>query len=302
VGPETHDGVALMGGPSSSAEAAAEIASRPGHTSRRSTLVRWLMITISLTFLGALLAAPLVAVFAMALEKGWSAYFQAFADPDTRAAIRLTLMTAAIVVPLNTVFGITAAWCIAKFEFRGKSFFITLIDLPLAVSPVVSGLVYVLLFGLNGWFGAWLQENEISIVYALPGIVLATMFVTFPYVARELIPLMQQLGNDEEEAAITLGAGGWLTFFRVTLPRIRWGLVYGVILCNARAMGEFGAVSVVSGNIRGMTTTMPLHIEILYNEYNFVGAFAVASMLSLLAVVTLIIKTFVERGAGYRRR
>jgi sulfate transport system permease protein len=291
-----------VAGPSSSAEAAAELASRPGHTNLRSTLVRWLMITISLTFLGALLAAPLAAVFATALEKGWVAYFQTFGDPDTRAAIRLTLMTAAIVVPLNTVFGITAAWCIAKFEFRGKSFFITLIDLPLAVSPVVSGLVYVLLFGLNGWFGAWLQEHEISIVYALPGIVLATMFVTFPYVARELIPLMQQLGNDEEEAAITLGAGGWLTFFRVTLPRIRWGLVYGVILCNARAMGEFGAVSVVSGNIRGMTTTMPLHIEILYNEYNFVGAFAVASMLSMLAVVTLIIKTLVERGAGYRRR
>ncbi len=201
-------------------------------------------------------------------------------------------------MPLNTVFGITAAWCIAKFEFRGKSFLITLIDLPLAVSPVVSGLIYVLLFGLNGWFGAWLQENEISIVYALPGIVLATMFVTFPYVARELIPLMQQLGNDEEEAAITLGAGGWFTFFRVTLPRIRWGLVYGVILCNARAMGEFGAVSVVSGNVRGLTTTMPLQIENLYNEYNFVGAFAVASMLSLLAVVTLIIKTLVERGPG----
>jgi sulfate transport system permease protein len=207
-----------------------------------------------------------------------------------------------VVVPLNTVFGITAAWCIAKFEFRGKSFLITLIDLPLAVSPVVSGLIYVLLFGLNGWFGAWLQEHEISVVYALPGIILATMFVTFPYVARELIPLMQQLGNDEEEAAITLGAGGWFTFFRVTLPRIRWGLVYGVILCNARAMGEFGAVSVVSGNIRGLTTTMPLHIEILYNEYNFVGAFAVASMLSMLAVVTLIIKTLVERGTGYRRR
>ena len=246
--------------------------------------MRWLLITVSLTFLGALLAAPLAAVFATALEKGWAAYFQSFADPDTQAAIRLTLITAAVVVPLNTVFGITAAWCIAKFEFRGKSFLITLIDLPLAVSPIVSGLIYVLLFGLNGWFGAWLQENEISIVYALPGIVLATMFVTFPYVARELIPLMQQLGNDEEEAAITLGAGGWFTFFRVTLPRIRWGLVYGVILCNARAMGEFGAVSVVSGNIRGMTTTMPLHIEILYNEYNFVGAFAVASMLSLLAV------------------
>ena len=290
-----------MAGPATTEAIAAELATRPGHTGLRATLVRWLVITISLTFLGALLAAPLAAVFATALQSGWKAYFQSFADPDTRAAIRLTLTTAALVVPLNTIFGITAAWCIAKFEFRGKSMLITLIDLPLAVSPVVSGLIYVLLFGLNGWFGAWLQAHDISIVYALPGIVLATMFVTFPYVARELIPLMQQLGNDEEEAAITLGAGGWFTFFRVTLPKIRWGLVYGVILCNARAMGEFGAVSVVSGNIRGLTTTMPLHIEILYNEYNFVGAFAVASMLSLLAVVTLIIKTLVER-SGYRRR
>jgi sulfate transport system permease protein len=290
-----------MAGPSSHTEIAAELATRPGHASLGSALVRWLLITVSLVFLGALLAAPLFAVFAMALEKGWDAYFQSFADPDTRAAIRLTLTTAAIVVPLNTVFGITAAWCIAKFEFRGKSFLITLIDLPLAVSPVVSGLIYVLLFGLNGWFGAWLQENNISVVYALPGIILATMFVTFPYVARELIPLMEQLGNDEEEAAITLGAGGWFTFFRVTLPKIRWGLVYGIILCNARAMGEFGAVSVVSGNIRGMTNTMPLHIETLYHEYNTVAAFAAASLLSLLAIVTLIIKTLVER-SGYRRR
>jgi len=290
-----------MAGPATSEAIAAELATRPGHTGRRAAVVRWLVILVSLTFLGALLAAPLAAVFATALQSGWAAYFQSFSDPDTRAAIRITLTTAAVVVPLNTVFGITAAWCIAKFEFKGKSILITLIDLPLAVSPVVSGLIYVLLFGLNGWFGAWLQEHEISIVYALPGIILATMFVTFPYVARELIPLMQQLGNDEEEAAITLGAGGWFTFFHVTLPRIRWGLVYGVILCNARAMGEFGAVSVVSGNIRGLTTTMPLHIEILYNEYNFVGAFAVASMLSMLAVVTLIIKTLVER-SGYRRR
>jgi len=290
-----------MAGPANTAELAAELASRPGHRNWRSTLVRWLLITVSLAFLGALLAAPLFAVFTTALQKGWEAYFQTFADPDTQAAIRLTLVTAAVVVPLNTVFGITAAWCIAKFEFRGKSILITLIDLPLAVSPIVSGLIYVLLFGLNGWFGVWLQEHEITIVYALPGIILATMFVTFPYVARELIPLMQQLGNDEEEAAITLGAGGWFTFFRVTLPKIRCGLIYGVILCNARAMGEFGAVSVVSGNIRGMTTTMPLHIEILYNEYNYVGAFAVASLLSMLAVVTLVIKTLVER-SGYRRR
>src|SRR6187455_3061441 len=250
-----------MAGPSSHADVAAELATRPGHTNLRSALVRWLLITVSLTFLGALLAAPLAAVF-----------------------------------------GITAAWCIAKFEFRGKSILITLIDLPLAVSPVVSGLIYVLLFGTNGWFGLWLQDHEISIVYALPGIILATMFVTFPYVARELIPLMQQLGNDEEEAAITLGAGGWFTFFRVTLPRIRWGLIYGVILCNARAMGEFGAVSVVSGLVRNITMTMPLQIEALYNEYNMVGAFALASVLSLLAVVTLIIKTLVEGRAGYRRR
>ena len=283
-----------MAGPATSEAIAAELATRPGHASKRGTLVRWLVIGISMTFLGALLAAPLAAVFATALHSGWAAYFQSFADPDTRAAIRLTLTTAAVVVPLNTLFGITAAWCIAKFEFKGKSFLITLIDLPLAVSPVVSGLIYVLLFGLNGWFGAWLQEHEISIVYALPGIILATMFVTFPYVARELIPLMQQLGNDEEEAAITLGAGGWFTFFHVTLPRIRWGLVYGVILCNARAMGEFGAVSVVSGNIRGLTTTMPLHIEILYNEYNFVGAFAVASLLTLLALITLVAKKIVS--------
>jgi sulfate transport system permease protein len=290
-----------MGGPSTSVEAAAELASRPGHRNVKATLVRWLLITVSLLFLGALLAAPLAAVFAMALEKGWQAYLQSFGDPDMLAAIRLTLTTAAVVVPLNTLFGIAAAWCIAKFEFRGKSMLITLIDLPLAVSPVVSGLIYVLLFGLNGWFGAWLQDHDISVVYALPGIILATMFVTFPYVARELIPLMQQLGNDEEEAAITLGAGGWFTFFRVTLPRIRWGLVYGVILCNARAMGEFGAVSVVSGNIRGMTNTMPLHIQTLYDEYNMVGAFAAASLLSILAVITLIIKTLVER-SGYRRR
>src|SRR6187401_2555907 len=265
-------------------------------------MTRILLIAVSLAFLGALLFAPLAMVFVTAFGAGWQAWFSGLADSDTAAAIRLTLTATAIVVPLNTLFGVCAAWCIAKFEFRGKSILITLIDLPLAVSPVVSGLIYVLLFGTNGWFGLWLQDQGISIVYALPGIVLATMFVTFPYVARELIPLMQQLGNDEEEAAITLGAGGWFTFFHVTLPRIRWGLVYGVILCNARAMGEFGAVSVVSGNIRGLTTTMPLHIEILYNEYNFVGAFAVASMLSMLAVVTLIIKTLVEWRTGYKRK
>jgi sulfate/thiosulfate transport system permease protein len=278
-----------------------DISSRPGGASIRSTLVRWLFITLSLLFLAALLLAPLATVLAMALEKGIHAYFASFADPDTAAALRLTLITALVVVPLNTVFGLAASWAIAKFEFRGKSFLITLIDLPLAISPVISGLIFVLLFGLRGWFGPWFQDHDINVIFALPGIILATMFVTFPYVARELIPLMQQLGNDEEEAAITLGAGGWLTFFSVTLPKVRWGLVYGVILCNARAMGEFGAVSVVSGHIRGVTNTMPLHIEILYNEYNFVGAFAVASLLTLLAVLTLVVKTLVER-TGYRRR
>jgi sulfate transport system permease protein len=274
---------------------------RPGQHTWMHAIVRWLCITVSLTFLAAVLLAPLATVFAMALSQGLSPYFDSFADPDTLAAIRLTLTTALVVVPLNTVFGLAAAWAIAKFEFRGKSVLITLIDLPLAISPVISGMVFVLLFGLHGWFGAWLLDHDISIVFALPGIILATMFVTFPYVARELIPLMQQLGNDEEEAAITLGAGGWMTFFRVTLPKVRWGLVYGMVLCNARAMGEFGAVSVVSGHIRGLTNTMPLHIEILYNQYNFVGAFAVASLLTLLAVLTLVVKTLVER-AGYRRR
>jgi sulfate transport system permease protein len=279
----------------------AEIASRPGRDTWASVLIKWSLIGLSLLFLAGLLFAPLITVFATALGKGYEMYFETFKDPDTIAAIRLTLTTAAIVVPLNTVFGICAAWAIAKFEFKGKSMLITLIDLPIAVSPVISGLVYVLLFGMQGWFGLWLQENDLSIIYALPGIVLATMFVTFPYVARELIPLMQQLGNDEEEAAITLGAGGLMTFFHVTLPKVRWGLVYGVILCNARAMGEFGAVSVISGHIRGLTTTMPLHVEMLYNEYNFVGAFAVASLLTMLAVVTLIIKTLVEWRTGIRK-
>jgi sulfate transport system permease protein len=265
-------------------------------------MTRALLIAVALLFLGALLFAPLAVVFASALEQGWRVWLESFSDSDTLAAIRLTLIAAAIVVPLNTVFGIAAAWCIAKFEFRGKSLLLTLIDLPLAVSPVVAGLVYVLLFGLQGWFGLWLQEHNISIIFALPGIVLATLFVTFPYVARELIPLMQQLGNDEEEAAITLGAGGWFTFFHVTLPRIRWGLLYGVILCNARAMGEFGAVSVVSGHIRGLTNTMPLHIEILYQEYAFTAAFAVASLLSLLAVLTLILKSLLEWRTGIRHR
>lgn len=287
-----------MAGPSVMSD---ELATRPGRDAILNVVVRWTLITLSLVFLAALLIAPLATVFIAAFEKGIKAYLDSFSDPDTRSAIVLTLKTAGIVVPLNTLFGLAASWCIAKFEFRGKSFLITLIDLPLAVSPVISGMVYVLLFGLQGWFGVWLQDHDISIIFALPGIMLATMFVTFPYVARELVPLMQQLGNDEEEAAITLGAGGWITFFRVTLPKVRWGLVYGVILCNARAMGEFGAVSVVSGHVRGLTNTMPLHIEILYNEYSFVGAFAVASLLTLLAVITLIIKTLVER-TGYKRR
>ena len=282
-----------------SRELLAELRSRPGRNTLRSAVTRWAFIALSLTFLAALLIAPLVTVFSMAFNKGVEAYFHSFRDPDTAAAIRLTLMTAAIVVPLNTVFGIAAAWAIAKFEFKGKSMLITAIDLPIAVSPVISGLIYVLVFGAQGWFGHWLIEHDISIIFAVPGIVLATMFVTFPYVARELIPLMEQLGNDEEEAAITLGASGLMTFFRVTLPKIKWGLVYGVILCNARAMGEFGAVSVVSGHIRGLTNTMPLHIEVMYNEYNFVGAFAVASLLTMLAVVTLIIKTLVE-WQGYK--
>jgi sulfate transport system permease protein len=279
----------------------ADSAARPGHNTWVDAVVRGLFIGLSLAFLAALLIAPVATVFAMALARGFEVYVASFADPDTLAAIRLTLINAAVVVPVNTVFGLAASWAIAKFEFRGKSVLITLIDLPLAISPVIAGMVFVLLFGLHGWFGSWLQEHDLSVIFALPGIMLATMFVTFPYVARELIPLMQQLGNDEEEAAITLGAGGWMTFFRVTLPRIRWGLLYGLILCNARAMGEFGAVSVVSGHIRGLTNTMPLHIEILYNEYNFVGAFAVASLLTLLAGLTLVVKNLVER-TGYRGR
>ena len=274
--------------------AGAAIAIEARAVPKRVKLGRALLILLAVAFVSLLLIAPLVTVLAQALSKGLAVFLDTFADDDTRSAIRLTLITAAIVVPLNTVFGICAAWAIAKFEFKGKSLLITLIDLPFAVSPVVAGLVYVLLFGASGWFGAWLIEREIQIVFALPGIVLATLLVTFPYVARELIPLMEQQGSEEEEAAITLGAGAWTTFLRVTLPKIRWGLLYGVILCNARAMGEFGAVSVVSGHIRGLTNTMPLHVEILYNEYQFVGAFAVASLLALLAIVTLVIKTAVE--------
>jgi sulfate transport system permease protein len=256
--------------------------------------VRWLLTTVALAFLALFLVVPLAAVFTQAFEKGVDVYFAALRETDTLASIRLTLLTALVAVPLNLVFGVVASWAIAKFTFPGKSFLITLIDLPFSVSPVVSGLIFVLIFGLQGWFGPWLSEHNIKIIFAVPGIILATIFVTFPFVARELIPLMESQGKDEEEAALVLGASGLQTFFRVTLPNIRWGIIYGVILCNARAMGEFGAVSVVSGHIRGSTNTVPLQVEILYNEYNYAAAFAVASLLALLAVVTLIIKSAVE--------
>jgi len=257
-------------------------------------LVRWLLTGIAALFLGLFLLLPLTMVFASALAKGLTVYVESLREPDALAAIRLTLLAAAIAVPANVVFGVAAAWAIGKFDFFGKSLLITLIDLPFAVSPVVSGLIYVLLFGLQGVLGPWLAAHDIKIIFAVPGIVLATIFVTFPFVARELIPLIQAQGSEEEEAALTLGASGWRTFFHVTLPNVKWGLLYGVILCNARAMGEFGAVSVVSGHIRGRTNTMPLHIEILYNEYQFVPAFAVASLLALLALLTLFVKSFIE--------
>lgn len=256
--------------------------------------VRRLLIGTALAFLLLFLFMPLAAVFTEALRKGWDAYVAAIVEPDALSAIRLTLLTAAIAVPLNLVFGVCAAWFIAKFEFRGKSVLITLIDLPFSVSPIISGLIFVLLFGAHGWLGPWLLEHDVRILFAVPGIVLATVFVTFPFIARELIPLMQSQGTDEEEAAVVLGASGWQTFRHVTLPNVKWGLLYGVILCNARAMGEFGAVSVVSGHIRGETNTMPLHVEILYNEYNFSAAFAVASLLALLALATLALKTYIE--------
>ena len=256
--------------------------------------IRFGLITLALTFMFLFLVLPLAAVFSEALRKGFDAYWSALQEPDAWSAIRLTLFVALITVPLNLVFGVAAAWAIAKYEFTGKAFLTTLIDLPFSVSPVVAGLVIVLVFGAHGWFGPWLQANDIKIIFAIPGIVLATVFVTFPFIARELIPLMQAQGSDEEQAGIVLGATGWQTFWYVTLPNIKWGLIYGVILCNARAMGEFGAVSVVSGHIRGQTTTMPLHVEILYNEYQSVAAFAVASLLALLALVTLAIKSIVE--------
>jgi sulfate transport system permease protein len=256
--------------------------------------IQWLLIGVSLSFLGLFLLMPLCGVFVEAFRKGVGAFFASFRDPAALAAIRLTLLVAAIAVPANCVFGLAASWAIAKFDFVGKNLLITLIDLPFAVSPVISGLIYVLLYGLHGWLGPWLAAHDIQIVFAVPGIVLATLFVTFPFIAREVIPLMQAQGTEDEEAAITLGAGGWQTFCRVTLPNVKWAVLYGVILCNARAMGEFGAVSVVSGHIRGETNTVPLHVEILYNEYDFVAAFAVASLLALLALVTLGLKRVVE--------
>jgi sulfate transport system permease protein len=256
--------------------------------------VRWLLIALALAFLSLFLLLPLLSVFTEALRDGWGTYLSALSEPDAMAAIRLTLIAALIAVPLNLVFGVAAAWCIAKFEFRGKQLLISLIDLPFSVSPVVAGLVYVLIFGAQGWAGAWFAAHDIKVIFAVPGIALATVFVTFPFIARELIPLMQEQGTDDEQAALTLGAGGFKTFWSVTLPNIKWGLLYGVLLCNARAFGEFGAVSVVSGHIRGQTNTLPLHIEILYNEYAFAAAFAVASILAGLALVTLALKTLLE--------
>jgi sulfate/thiosulfate transport system permease protein len=277
---------------------ASQIEFSPARRMRSATtepfLVKLALIGISIGFLTLLLFVPLLAVFWEALRNGFGAYFASIVAPDARSAIYLTLLVTAISVPLNLVFGLAASWAIAKFEFRGKSLLITLIDIPFAVSPVISGLIYVLLFGLQGWMGPWLRANDIQIIFAVPGMVLATIFVTFPFVARELIPLMQEQGTEEEQAAIVLGANAWQTFWRVTLPNVKWALLYGVILCNARAMGEFGAVSVVSGHIRGKTNTIPLHVEILYNEYNFVAAFAVASLLAILALFTLVAKTMVE--------
>ena len=261
---------------------------------REPTWVRYTLITIALLFFLSCLILPLILVFVEAFKQGVGVYAQALVRPDTLSAVKLTLLTAVIAVPLNVVFGVAAAWCVAKFNFRGKSILTTIIDMPFSVSPVIAGLMLVLIFGTQGWFGSWLMDNDIKILYAVPAIVLATIFITVPFVARELIPLMEAQGTEEEEAAIVLGASGWQTFWKVTLPNIKWGLIYGVILCNARAMGEFGAVSVVSGHIRGETNTLPLHVEILYNEYTFSAAFAVSSLLALLAIVTLVLKTWVE--------
>ncbi len=267
----------------------------PRRATAESALVRRLLLLAALGYLGLFLVLPLASVYAQALAQGLKPYFSAILDRDALAAVKLTILVAAIAVPLNAVFGVAAAWAIAKFEFRGKSILITLIDLPFSVSPVISGLIYVLMFGIHGWFGPWLQAHDLKIIFGVSGIVLATIFVTFPFVARELIPLMQQQGTEEEEAALVLGASGWLTFWRVTLPNTKWGLLYGILLCNARAMGEFGAVSVVSGHIRGETNTMPLLVEILYNEYQFVASFAIASLLAMLALITLVAKTVLER-------
>ncbi|GGJ28587.1 sulfate ABC transporter permease subunit CysW [Deinococcus roseus] len=266
----------------------------PSKTQQDPLWIKWTLMLLMFLFLGLFLLLPLVAVFYEAFKQGWSLYVESLIDRDALAAIRLTLLTVLIVVPLNTLFGITAAWLVSKYQFWGKGLLLTLIDLPLAVSPVISGLIYVLLFGRQGWLGPWLSEHDIKIIFAVPGIVLATTFVTFSFVARELIPVMQAQGTEEEEASIILGATGWQTFFRVTLPNIKWGLLYGVIMCNARAMGEFGAVSVVSGHIRGLTNTTPLHVEILYNEYKSSAAFAVASLLTVLALITLFLKSFIE--------
>ena len=255
---------------------------------------RWAIFAFGLGFLALFVVLPVLTIIVEALRKGWDSYFGALAEPDTMSAVRMTLMVAAIAVPLNTIFGIAAAWCLAKFDFRGKTMLMTLIDAPFSVSPVISGMVFALLFGLQGWFGPWLREHHMKIIFAVPGLVLATMFVTLPFVARELIPLMQEQGTEEEEAARMLGAGGWRTFWSITLPNIKWGLLYGILLCNARAMGEFGAVSVVSGHIRGLTNTLPLQVDILYNEYNMVAAFAVASLLAGLALVTLVAKSILE--------
>ena len=269
----------------------------PNHSraTQEPTWVRCTLIGVALTFLSLFLFVPLVSVFVEAFKKGWDVYLAAVTEPDALSAIVLTLTAAVIAVPLNLVFGISAAWAIAKFDFRGKSILLTLIDLPFSVSPVIAGLIYVLVFGLQGWWGEWLRDHDLKVIFAVPGIVLATIFVTFPFVARELIPLMQAQGQEQEEAARVLGASGWQTFWKVTLPNVKWALLYGVILCNARAMGEFGAVSVVSGHIRGQTNTLPLHIEILYNEYQFAASFAVASLLASLALVTLVLKYIVER-------
>ncbi|MFI3122779.1 MAG: sulfate ABC transporter permease subunit CysW [Methylococcales bacterium] len=256
--------------------------------------VRWSLITVALGFVILFLCVPLILVIIQAFSKGFSAYFSALSQPDMQAAMRLTLLTALITVPLNTVFGVAAAWAITRFEFRGKNLLITLIDLPFSVSPVISGLIFVLMFGAQGWFGSWFVEHDIKIIFAVPGIVLVTLFITFPFVARQLIPLMQEMGSEEEEAALSLGASGWKTFFLITLPNIKWALLYGVLLCNARAMGEFGAVSVVSGHIRSLTNTLPLHVEVSYNEYDSVSAFAGASILAGLAIVTLVLKTLLE--------